>query len=66
MSLNTAVVTETSSHRKTASTGNLESRLFLKLQVNYFTEQVEFYEIPGRLLMRKIPRVQRHDGMNSL
>jgi hypothetical protein len=55
MSLIKAVVKNTLSHRKFASTGNLESVLLLKLRVSYFTEQVEIFEIPGRLRVRKKP-----------
>jgi hypothetical protein len=42
-----AVVIETSSRRKTASTGNLEFVLLLKLHLHYFTGQVEVIEIHG-------------------
>jgi hypothetical protein len=64
--LNMAVIIETSSRRKTASPGNLESVLLLKLHLNYFKEQVEVLEIHGRVRMRKSPPVQRHDGMHTL
>jgi hypothetical protein len=66
MFLNMAVVIETSSRRKTAPTGNLESVILLKLHLIYFTEQVEVLEIRGRVRMRKSPPVQRHDKINTV